>query len=105
MRLSNPLDSRAARAWLMRAIEPQNMVCTGSVVSAFFERNHELNIGQILLQPTADACVQIVQVLEDDSAFGFLVKSKNGVAAEFLHGLTDPPAGFAGHEVAVKGFA
>jgi len=44
-------------------------------------------------------------VLEDDGAFAFFVKSKNGVAAEILHGDAQVAAELAGHEVAVKSFA
>jgi len=44
-------------------------------------------------------------VFEDDGAFGFLVKSKNGIAAEFLHGGADIEAGLPGHEVAVESFS
>ena len=44
-------------------------------------------------------------MFEDDGAFGFLVKGKNGIAAEILHGLDEVEAGLARHEVAVKGLA
>ena len=44
-------------------------------------------------------------MFEDDSAFGFVIKSKNGMAAEILHGGAEVEAGFAGHKVAVEGFA
>jgi len=41
-------------------------------------------------------------VFEDEGAFVFLVKRKNGVAAEILHGADQVEAGLSGHEVAVK---
>jgi len=44
-------------------------------------------------------------MFENDGAFGFLVKGKNGVATEFLHGAYEIKAGLARHHIAMKGFA
>jgi len=80
----------------MRAMVPQNMACTGS---------DEFDVLQILFQPAADARPQLVEVFQNDRALGFLVKGKNGVPAEFLHGAAQLPAGFGWHQVTVKGFS
>jgi hypothetical protein len=70
-----------------------------------FDGDNELDILHILFKPATNAEAEGVEVLEDDGAFGFGVKSKNGVAAESLHGDTELAASFARHEVAMKGFA
>ena len=70
-----------------------------------FDRDDEFDVGHIFFQPAADAGVERLEVFEDDSAFGFLIKSKNGVAAESLHGGAEVEAGLARHEVAVESLA
>ena len=81
------------------------MVWMGSVVDGVFERNDEFDVGHVLFQPAADAGIERVEMFEDDGAFGFFIKGKNGVAAEFLHSCAEVQAGLAGHEIAVKSFA
>ena len=70
-----------------------------------FEGDDEIDILHILFEPAADTGVEIVEVLDDDGAFGFLVKSQNGMAAEILHGRAEAETGLAGHQVAMEGFA
>ncbi len=70
-----------------------------------FDRDDEVDVSHVLFEPAADAGVKRVEVFEDDGSFGFFIKGKNGVAAEFLHRGADIVAGLAGHEVAVESFA
>ena len=70
-----------------------------------FDRDDEFDVGHIFFEPAADTGVERVEVFEDDGAFGFLIKSKNGVAAESLHSGAEVEAGLAGHEVAVESLA
>lgn len=70
-----------------------------------FEGDDELDVGHVFFEPAADAGIERVEMLEDDGAFGFFIKGKNGVAAEFLHGGAEVEAGLAGHEVAVESLA
>ncbi len=50
------------------------------------EGNDEVDVLHILFEPAANAGIQGFEMLENDGAFAFLVESKNGVAAEILHG-------------------
>lgn len=70
-----------------------------------FDRDDELDVGHVLFEPAADAGVERVEMFEDDGAFGFFIKGKNGMAAEFLHGGAEVAAGLARHEIAVESFA
>ena len=70
-----------------------------------FEGDDEVDVGHVLFEPAADAGVECVEMFEDDGSFGFFIKGKNGVAAEFLHGGAEVAAGLAGHEIAVESFA
>jgi len=65
----------------------------------------EVDVLDIFFQPAVDAVVEVVEALDDDGSLGFLIKSKNGVAAEGLHGDAQVAAGVTGHEIAVEGFS
>ncbi len=67
--------------------------------------DYELDVLHVLFEPATNAEVEGLEVFEDDGAFGFGVKSENGVAAECLHGDTELAASFARHEVAMESFA
>ena len=72
------------------------------IYQGVLDGHNELDEGHILLQPTPDAGVQVVEVLEHDCSLGFFVKRKNGVAAETLHRSAQLAARLAGHEVAME---
>ena len=50
-----------------------------------FNRNHEIDVLQVLFQPALNARAQFVHVLEHDRAFGFGIEGEDRVAAKFLH--------------------
>lgn len=70
-----------------------------------FYGDDEVDVSHIFFEPAADAGVEVIEVFEDDGSFGFFIKGKNGMAAEFLHGGAQIAAGLEGHQIAVKRFA
>ena len=97
--------SRTCSARRMSAMGPQNMACTGSVVSAF-------SIGttnwmycmffssQRLMLPSSLSRRSITM-----RARAFAVKCKNGLTAKFLHRAYEFAAGRLGEQVAVESFS
>ena len=75
------------------------------------DRNHELDVLHVLLQPALDAAFQLVQTLDHDRARSIAavkisaVKSKNSLAAKFAHHIDELPAGRFRKQVAVKRFS
>jgi hypothetical protein len=70
-----------------------------------FDGDNELDILHVLFEPATNAEAEGVEALDNDRAFGFGVKSQNGVTAESLHGDAELATSFARHEVAMKSFA
>src|SRR4029077_15783073 len=74
------------------------------------DRNHELDVLHIFLQPALDAGFQFVQTLDHDRARSIrvktiAVKSENGLAAKLLHRADEIATGRCGKQVAVESFS
>src|SRR4029077_19118568 len=74
------------------------------------DRNHELNVLHIFLQPALDAAFQFVETLDHDGAGSIAVeivavKSENGLTAKLLHRVDEFAAGRCGEQVAVEIFS
>src|SRR5580693_4105417 len=69
------------------------------------QRNDEINILQVFLQPALNALVQIAHVLEHNCAFALDIKGQDSAAAEFPHHANKLAAGLNREHIAMKGFA
>ena len=81
------------------------MACTGSVTKDIFNGNHELDVLQILLQPTPDAVLKLIQMLENDGALPTFVEGKNGVAAKSIIDSQSRRHVAAGRQIAIESLA
>src|SRR5450759_1553992 len=74
------------------------------------DRDHELDVLHVFLQPALDAGFQLVQTLDHDGARSIAVKiiavkSENRLTAKFLHHADEFAAGRFGEQVAVESFS
>ena len=86
MRLPMPVASRAQQGLGHAVHRAAEHGLDGIGDEGVLEGNDEVDVLHIFFEPAADAGIQGFEMLENDGAFAFLIESKNGVAAEILHG-------------------
>src|SRR5258708_38301613 len=77
----------------------------GMFKESIFDGDDKVDELQIRFQPASDASAQIVEVFEDQGAFGFLVKRDHEMPAEFVHDRTQLPTRFQRQQIAMKTFS
>src|ERR1051325_9468453 len=79
----------ASREGSNRLVHPANSAAKhglhGIAHDRFLNRNHEVDVAQVLLQPALNAGAELVHVLENNRPLAFCIESQNGVATELHH--------------------
>src|SRR5262249_4977399 len=67
-----------------------------------FDRDYEINILQVLLQPALNASIQFIHSLQHHSALSFFVECQHGIAAEFRHAMAQRAEGLVVQQITVE---